>query len=139
MKLSEIASRLGAELVGNGDVEITGVAGIEHARPDQITFIANPKYAPLAKSTKAAAILVEPDFPVLDGTATLRIRNCYRAFAKAITFFYASPRYDMGIHHTAAIDSSAIIGPGAHIGAYVVVGANVVIGSEAVLLPHTVI
>ena len=139
MKLSEIASRLGAELVGDGDVEITGVAGIEHARPDQITFIANPKYAPLAKSTKAAAILVEPEFPALDGTATLRIRNCYRAFAEAVSLFYAAPVYAPGIHPTAVVDASAVIGGNAHVGAYVVVGARVVIGDEAVILPHTVI
>jgi UDP-3-O-[3-hydroxymyristoyl] glucosamine N-acyltransferase len=139
MKLSEIAARLGAELVGNGDIEITGVAGIEHARPDQVTFIANPKYAPLARTTQAAAILVEPDFPAVEGTATLRIKNCYRAFAETITLFYTAPTYAAGIHPTAVIDPSAKIGIGAHVGAYVVVGANVVLGDAAVLLPHTVI
>lgn len=139
MKLSEIANRLGAELVGSGAVEITGVAGIEHAGPDQITFIANPKYAPLAKTTKAAAILVEPDFPSLSGTATLRIRNCYRAFAETITLFYTAPRYAPGIHPTAVIDPSATIGSGAHLGAYVVIGADVVLGEDAVVLSHTVI
>ena len=139
MKLSEIASRLGAELVGNGDIDITGVAGIEHARPDQVTFIANPKYAPLAKSTKAAAILVEPDFPALAGPATLRLRTSYRAFAETITLFYTAPAYAPGIHPTAVIDPSAQVGAGAHIGAYVVVGADVAIGNGAVLLPHTVI
>jgi UDP-3-O-[3-hydroxymyristoyl] glucosamine N-acyltransferase len=139
MKLSEIASRLGAELVGDGDVEITGVAGIEHARPDQVTFIANPRYASLAKSTKAAAILVEPDFPALERTATLRIRNCYHAFAETIKIFYTAPRYAPGIHPTAVIDPLAVLGPGAHIGAYVVIGADVVLGEDAVLLPHTVI
>jgi UDP-3-O-[3-hydroxymyristoyl] glucosamine N-acyltransferase len=138
MTLSEIAGRLGAELVGAVDVEITGVAGIEHAGPSEITFVANPKYAPLAKTTKAAAILVEPDFPSVD-TPTLRIKNCYRAFAEAITFFYTAPAYHAGIHPTAVIDPSATIGADAHIGAYVVIGANVVIGRDAVLLPHSVI
>jgi UDP-3-O-[3-hydroxymyristoyl] glucosamine N-acyltransferase len=138
MKLSEIASRLGAELTGDGDVEITGVAGIEHASPHQITFVANPRYAPLAKTTRAAAILVEPDFPAVDAP-TLRIKNCYRAFAEAITFFYTAPVYAPGVHPTAVIDSSAVLGEGAHIGAYVVIGANVTIGSNSVLLPHAVI
>jgi UDP-3-O-[3-hydroxymyristoyl] glucosamine N-acyltransferase len=139
MKLSEIAARLGAELVGSGDIEITGVAGIEHASPDQVTFIANPKYAPLARTTRAAAILVEPDFPAVEGTATLRVKNCYRAFAETITFFYTAPRYAEGVHATAVIAPSAKIGSGAHIGAYVVVGDDVVIGDGAVLLPHVVV
>lgn len=140
MKLAEIAQRLGAELVGGkGDVEITGVAGIEHAGASEITFIANPKYTAQAKTTKAAAILVEPDFPALDGTATLRIKNCYRAFAQAITFFYHPPKYAPGIHPTAVVDPSAKVGADAHIGAYVVIGADVTIGSGAIVLPHTVI
>jgi UDP-3-O-[3-hydroxymyristoyl] glucosamine N-acyltransferase len=138
MTLSEIAGRLGAELVGAGDVEITGVAGIEHAGASEITFVANPKYAPLAKTTKAAAILVEPDFPAVE-TPTLRVKNCYRAFAETITFFYTAPVYPSGIHPTAVIDASATIGADAHIGAYVVIGAEVVIGRDAVLLPHAVI
>jgi UDP-3-O-[3-hydroxymyristoyl] glucosamine N-acyltransferase len=138
MTLSEIADRLGAELVGAGDVEITGVAGIEHAGSSEITFVANPKYAPQAKTTGAAAILVEPDFPAVD-TPTLRIKNCYRAFAEAITFFYTAPAYAAAIHPTAVIDPSATVGANAHVGAYVVVGANVVIGRDAVLLPHCVI
>ena len=139
MKLSEIASRLGAELVGDGDAEITGVAGIEHARQDQITFIANPKYASLARTTRAAAILVEPDFAPVEATPTLRIHNCYRAFAQAITFFYSAPQYSAGVHPTAVVDTSATIGEGAHIGAYAVVDADVQIGLNAVLLPHVVI
>ena len=139
MKLSDIASRLGAELHGDGDAEITGVAGIEHAQPDQITFIANPRYAALARTTRAAAILVEPDFAPLENTPTLRIRNCYRAFAQAITLFYDAPVYQPGTHPTAVIHRSATIGEGAHIGAYVVVDAEVHIGANAVLLPHVVV
>jgi UDP-3-O-[3-hydroxymyristoyl] glucosamine N-acyltransferase len=138
MKLSEIANRLGAELTGNGEVDITGLAGIEHAGPNQITFVANPKYASLARTTHAAAVLVDPDFPTITA-ATLRIKNPYRAFAQAITFFFTAPTYAPGIHPTAVIDESATIGARAHIGAYVVIGAHAVIGRDAVVLPHTVI
>jgi hypothetical protein len=52
-KLSEIASRLDARLEnGSPDIEITGVAGIEEAGEGQITFVANPKYAAAARSTR---------------------------------------------------------------------------------------
>jgi len=140
MKLGEIARRLNAELTGgNAETEITGVAGIEHAGPAEITFLANPKYAPLARTTRAAAILVEPDFPALESTGTLRIHNCYRAFAEAITYFYQPPQYAPGVHPTAVIDTTASIGCNAHIGAYVVIGPGVTIGDNAVLLPHAVI
>ena len=58
MKLSEIAARLNCELLGDGEIEITGVAGMEHAGPGELTFLANPKYAPKVKHTRAAAILI---------------------------------------------------------------------------------
>ena len=57
MKLREIAEALGCRLEGDGDLEITGVAGMEHAGPSQLTFLANPKYAPKVKQTRAGAIL----------------------------------------------------------------------------------
>ena len=138
MKLSELATRLGAELRGDVDVEVTGVQGIEEAGPAQITFVANPRYAGLARTTKAAAVLVEPEFPEI-ATPTLRIKNPYHAFSRALGFFYAPPVYQEGIHATAVIDPTAEIGEGAHIGAYVVVGEGVRIGKHATLLPHVVL
>lgn len=139
MKLSELAHRLGAELLGDGNREISGVAGLEQAGLGDLTFLANPRYAPLARTTAAGAVLMEPGSAPLEHTATLRIRNCYRAFAQAISFFYRAPAYPPGIHATAVIDSTAVLGAHAHIGPYVVVGAGVSIGDEAVLLPHVVI
>jgi UDP-3-O-[3-hydroxymyristoyl] glucosamine N-acyltransferase len=138
MKLGELASRLGAELRGNPDLEITGVKGIEDAGPSQITFVANPKYAGLARKTSAAAVLVEPEFPEIE-PATLRLRNPYHAFSRALAIFYQPPSYLPGIHPTAVIDPSAEIGDEAHIGAYVVIGPNVKLGPHATLLPHVVL
>jgi UDP-3-O-[3-hydroxymyristoyl] glucosamine N-acyltransferase len=138
MKLGELASRLGAELRGSADVEVTGVKGIEDAGPSEITFVANPKYAGLARTTKAAAVLVDPGFPDIS-PATLRLKNPYHAFSRALAMFYQPPSYSPGVHATAVIDPSAEIGPGAHIGAYVVIGPNVRLGPNAILLPHVVI
>jgi UDP-3-O-[3-hydroxymyristoyl] glucosamine N-acyltransferase len=138
MKLGELASRLGAELRGSADVEITGVKGIEEAGPSEITFVANPRYAGLARKTGAAAILVEPEFPEIE-TATLRIKNPYHAFSRALGIFYQSPNYQPGVHPTAVLHPTAVIGEGAHIGAYVVIGPNVTLGPYATLLPHVVL
>jgi UDP-3-O-[3-hydroxymyristoyl] glucosamine N-acyltransferase len=138
MKLAELAQRLGAECHGKPDSVITGVAGIEEAGPGHVTFVANPKYAGLAKRTNAGAVLVAPDFPEIEAS-TLRITNPYLAFAKAIEIFHPAPSYAAGIHPTAVIDPTAQIGEGASIGAYVVVGENCVIGEHATILPHVVI
>ncbi len=138
MKLGELASRLGAELRGNADVEITGVQGIEDAGPTEITFVANPRYAGLARTTRAAAVVVDPEFQEIEA-ATLRIKNPYYAFSRALGFFYQPPAYPPGIHPTAVIDPTAEIGEGAHIGVYAVVSAGVRLGPHATLLPHVVL
>jgi UDP-3-O-[3-hydroxymyristoyl] glucosamine N-acyltransferase len=138
MKLGELATRLGAELRGDAELEITGVKGIEEAGPTEITFVANPRYTALARKTKAAAVLVEPEFQEIEA-ATLRLKNPYLAFSRALGLFYQSPAYPPGIHSTAVIDTSAEIGPDSHIGAYVVVGPGVKLGAQATLLPHVVL
>jgi UDP-3-O-[3-hydroxymyristoyl] glucosamine N-acyltransferase len=138
MKLGELASRLGAELCGDAELEVTGVKGIEDAGPTEITFVANPRYAALARKTRAAAVLVEPEFQEIEAP-TLRLKNPYLAFSRALGLFYQPPVYAPGIHPTAVIDSTAEIGDGAHIGAYVVVGPGVRLGPHATLLPHVVL
>ena len=138
MKLRDLAAHLGAVLHGDGEVEITGVAGIEEATAAQVTFVSNPRYAAAAKTTQAGAVLVAPDFPEI-AAPTLRLANPYLAFAEAIALLHPSPVYPPGIHPTAIIDPTAEIGSGAHIGAYVVVGERVRLGEHAVLLPHVVL
>ena len=138
MKLSTLADRLGATLQGDPEIEISSAAGIEEALPGQITFVANPKYTPLARTTSASAVLVEPAFESIC-VATLRIANPYLAFARALELLYEAPAYPPEVHPTAVVAPTAKIGPGAHIGAYAVVGDHVVLGPHATLLPHVVI
>jgi UDP-3-O-[3-hydroxymyristoyl] glucosamine N-acyltransferase len=138
MKLGELATKLGAELRGNPDLEVTGVKGIEEAGPTDITFVANVRYTALARSTHAAAVIVEPEFQEISA-ATLRIKNPYHAFSHALGIFYQPPAYAPGIHSTAVVDPTAEVGPDAHIGAYAVIGPKVRIGANATILPHVVL
>ena len=144
MRLRQIAEELGAELSpgvdqsGSGHLEILGVAGIEKAGPQHLTFIANPRYVPLAQKTSAGAILVEPDFAAVP-VPTLRIKNPYLAFARAMRLFHPEPKFAPGVHPTAVVADSASLGQRVHLGAYVVVGENCRIGDDSVLLPHSVI
>src|SRR5512147_1977981 len=108
MKLSKIADAVGARLHGD-EQEVTGVAGIEEAGAGQLTFVANPKYAAAAKTTTAVAVIVAEDFPALD-KPTLRSKNPYLAFAKAIELFYQAPQYAPGIDPTARVHPSAKVG-----------------------------
>jgi UDP-3-O-[3-hydroxymyristoyl] glucosamine N-acyltransferase len=136
MKLREIAETLGCRLEGDGGIEISGVAGMEHATAGQLTFLANPKYAPKAKRTKASAILIARP---LDGIACLLSENPYLDFARALALFYSPPRPAPGVHPLAYIAPSAMIGENCSIGPFAVVGERVRLGRNAVLHPHVVI
>ena len=138
MKLSEVAQKLGCRLEGPPDLEISGVAGIEYAEAGQITFLANRRYTPLLKSTRASAVLVEEGVVLeressLPAVAALRSENPYVDFGRALELFYPSPRYAPGVHPTAVIASSARIAADAHIGPYCFVDEGAEIGRDAVL------
>jgi UDP-3-O-[3-hydroxymyristoyl] glucosamine N-acyltransferase len=138
MKLSAVAQALSVELAGDPDIEITGVAGLEEAQPGQITFLSNPKYAPLLKTTRASAVILNKDVPAAS-YSILRSDNPYLAFARAVDLFYKPPSQDSGVHPTAVVHSSARIGANASIGPYVVIGEHVVIGNNCTLHPHVVV
>src|SRR5438552_1863274 len=138
MLLRQLALELGCELVGDGEVEITGVAGMEHAVAGQLTFLANPTYAPKVKQTKASAILVAEtvrDAPI----SSLVSSNPYVDFARALELFYQPPRPAPGIHPLACVASTALVGKNPSIGPFAVVGERVTLGDNAVLHPHAVI
>jgi UDP-3-O-[3-hydroxymyristoyl] glucosamine N-acyltransferase len=132
MKLGEIAKRLGCDLRGGAEVEITGVAGIEEAEAGQLTFLTNRKYRPALETTRASAVLIARDSGPIR-IAALRSANPYLDFARAIEIFHAAPAYPAGVHPTAVVAKSAKIGPGAHIGPYCFVDEDVEIGADAVL------
>src|SRR5579864_8420970 len=138
MKLSDLAARLGCDLSGDPDLDLTGVGGLEQAGPRELTFLSNPKYAHKVKATRAGAILVSKKIDGLP-SAQLISSNPYLDFARALAIFYQPPRPAPGIHPLASVAASARIGDGASIGPFAVVCENVTLGVNAVLHPHVVI
>ena len=138
MELRELAARLGCEVNGDSSLDITGVAGMEHAGPNQITFLANPKYASKVKHCRAGAILVSrplTDLPIVSVVSA----NPYLDFARALAFFYhrrnRRPEFIPLPSCTADGASSARMRPSDHSRA----SASGPIGRNAVLHPHVVI
>jgi UDP-3-O-[3-hydroxymyristoyl] glucosamine N-acyltransferase len=138
MKLAEIAQRLGCELRGNGDVEISGMNSIDEAQPHELTFVANKKYLAKLATTKAAAVILAPTDPDVT-LPSLRTANPYFAFAQVLEWFYPPYAPPVGIHPTAVIASSACLGASAFVGPYAVIGENVIIGDHARIFAHVVI
>ncbi|HYB89651.1 MAG TPA: UDP-3-O-(3-hydroxymyristoyl)glucosamine N-acyltransferase [Candidatus Binataceae bacterium] len=139
MKLKELASRLGLELRGDGDVEIFAPAPIEAAAPGTIIFVAAARYAPMLESTSASAAIVAPDLASAAKCPVLLSNNPYADFARVIGIFFPPYRPAPGIDPSARIAPDAKIGANASIGAYATIGAGVSIGRNATIHPHVTI
>lgn len=138
VSLSEIASRLGVEVVGDGERMIEGIRPLDAAGPEHLSFLHNPKYADQASSSRAGAILVARGTE-LSGRDLLVCDQPYLAVAKALTFFHPSPSPDPGVHPSAVVADDLELAEGASVGPLVVVGRGVAIGRGSVIGPGCVI
>jgi UDP-3-O-[3-hydroxymyristoyl] glucosamine N-acyltransferase len=138
MKLRELAERLECRVDGDGDVEVLRVAGIEDAGPGDITFLSNPRYAALLKTTGATAVIVAEDGPSAP-CPTIRSRNPYLSFARAVRAFAGDTRPAAGIHPMSAIAPDAKLGVGVSVGPFVSIGPGAIVGDRVVVGPGATI
>lgn len=139
MRLDELARQIGAELRGDGAVEIRGVATLDEAGPEEITFLSNPRYASRVATTRAGAIIVGLDFDQQIDRPLLRAGDAYLSMAKALALFHRPAAAEPGIHPSAVVHPTAEIGPAPSFGPFCVVGPRTRIGARARLEAHAVI
>jgi UDP-3-O-[3-hydroxymyristoyl] glucosamine N-acyltransferase len=139
MKLSELALRLGLELHGDGELEISAPAPLEAAEAGMITFAIGPKYAGALGTSRASAAVIPRELAGEARCAVLLSDNAAFDFARVLEIFFPPYRPPREIHPTALIAADARVGENCSIGAYCVVGAGVIIGRNAVVHPHVVI
>src|SRR6266704_3351922 len=129
MKLSELAERTAARVDGDGHIEIESAAALDQAGQGQVTFLANPRYTPQVKTTKASAIYVADEVDVgRNDIVVLRTSNPYLAYTRALILFNPQPSLTPHVHPSAVIDPSARIPGDVFIDACVVIGRDVEIG-----------
>lgn len=142
LSLEQLAQKIGATLEGEDRAEVTGCAPIDKAGPNEVAFLANPRYQKFLESTKAAAVIVGNDAKCPNGLTRLVADDPYFAFRQAMIElhgFRTHPdvidAYDTGISQHAAVHPTATIGNGCAIHPHVVVEAGAVIGRNCVLYP----
>jgi UDP-3-O-[3-hydroxymyristoyl] glucosamine N-acyltransferase len=126
---------LECRLDGDGSLEITGAAGLEHAGPGQLTFFGNPKLKALLDATRASAVIVPVDAPPIP-QAMLRSAHPYLTFARALTIFHPRRRPTPGISAHALIEADVVLGADVSIGPFVVIAAGARIGARTVVASH---
>lgn len=109
---------------------ISGIAPLQSAGPDDVSFLDNRRYAGLLPQTKAGAVILSSAWAdkVPEGCVALVVAEPYVGWAKVSALFYPPPVSRAGIHPSAIIDPSARIDPSAEIGPGTVIGAEVEIG-----------
>ena len=140
--LDELATKLNGELIGDGQILITGVAGVESAEHGDLLFAESPRFFQAALSGRASAILVDSELASksVGATKALVVVPLPRtAFAMAMQLFDPSVKLAGGIHATASIGEGSIIAPSAFIGQNVVIGKDVAIDEGAAIHPGVVV
>jgi UDP-3-O-[3-hydroxymyristoyl] glucosamine N-acyltransferase len=134
LTLAELAEALGAELLGDGGVMISGAGGLEDAAEGDLVRVDSTRFLPAALASPAAALLVGPGQDPEDRPA-LRVPDPRAAFARALELFYPARWPPPGIDPTARLGPDVSLGEGCSVGAYVVIGARVSLGAGVILYP----
>ena len=137
--LQELAELCSAEIAGDRDFQISGVNTLDEAAPDDISFLANARYAQAMKNSKAGAICIDKQTEIIPGKNFLICENPSRSFqiiAEKILSFSSNISGFTGIHPTAVIHPTAKIGPNVSIGPYAVIDRDVTIGEGSQIGAH---
>jgi UDP-3-O-[3-hydroxymyristoyl] glucosamine N-acyltransferase len=133
-RLKEIATAINGELVGDGDILINGVNGINEAGDGELSFILSSKYEDLIDSTKASCVVVPKDIKKTFTKPLIKVDDPSSTFSRIIAFLLPDRiPHPKGIHKTAIVSKNASIGKDAALGPYVVIEDGASIGNRTIL------
>ena len=131
VRLDEIVARLGGQLVGDGSLEVTGIAPLDAAVPGQVSFLSNSKYRGQLASTRATAVILDEAAAASCPVAALVTPQPYLYFARLSQWLAGAPRPASGIHPFAVVETE--IPPSTHVGANAWIAAGARIGENVVI------
>jgi len=133
LTVAQLAKRIGAQLVGDGSVEVSAVGAIDQADGGTITFVTDQKHIPKLHSSRAGAVIV--GFPIENlAKPQLVVKDVNAALIEALSIF--APKLKAvteGVDPTAKIGQAVKIAQGVSIGPYVVIDDNVEIGAGSII------
>ncbi len=138
-KAKDIASFLKGEVIGDGNVTVSGVSKIEEGQPGTLSFLANPKYENHLYNTRSSIVLLNRDFKIKsEVTATLiKVDDAYQGFASLLDLYeQAKKNTRQGIETPSHIDKTAQLGTEVYVGAFASIGRNVKIGKGSKIFPQ---
>ena len=127
-----LAHLVGGRLVGDGRVEIRGVAPLDRARGDELSLLASGKYATLFTNSAAGAVLVAPEFAAVAPGPACRIvvERPYDAMLRVLPELYEPEAEPSGVHPSAVIGREVVLGRHVSVGAHSVIGDGARLGDR---------
>jgi UDP-3-O-[3-hydroxymyristoyl] glucosamine N-acyltransferase len=129
---TQLAEQIDGQVIGDGSVELTGIASADASVAGDLTFAEKQKYFTVADQSGATAILVSGEFASASKTL-IRVANVRVAMARALALFFPQDEFSPGVHSSATVAASAQVDSTAHIGPNCVIGDGAKIGARAVL------
>ncbi|HEV8585057.1 MAG TPA: UDP-3-O-(3-hydroxymyristoyl)glucosamine N-acyltransferase [Methylomirabilota bacterium] len=151
--LGQLAQALGATLEGDAARVVRGIAPLESAGPDDVSFVTDTRWRAAAQTSRAGAFVAGAGVASLPGPV-LRVTAPQQAMITLIELFHPAPPLVPGVHPSAVvaadarvdasaavgplavIEAGARIGPAARVGALTYVGPGVEIGEGTTLGPR---
>lgn len=148
--LRTVAESVQGQVVGDGAVEVSGIASISQATAVDLVFVEDEKSLRSALESRAAAVVAGEFARAKTGSKPLLIAKHPRlAFARAARLLCPAPDRPPGTHPGAVVHTSArlgkdvivaeraVIGEKAEIGDQTWIGAGAVIGAEVRIGRHS--
>lgn len=150
--VAQIAQKLNGAVIGDGEVQITSLNGLQDAQAGDLSFLGNPSYTSVMKTTQASAVLVQSDYTGEHDFPVIQVENPYLAFATLLSELEQELLiHPTGIHPTAtrganvtigencAIDANVHIADNAGIADNVILYAGVYLGRNSTIGPDTIV
>lgn len=137
--IGQIAEFIDGKVIGNPEVTISGVATLQSAKSDQLSFFSNTKYRKFLKETNAGVVIVNSKAVDLVPNNAILVDDPYVAYARAVSYLNPDLPIIAGIGANTFIDNSALISDSVSIASNVVIEAGVRIGEDVVIGPGCII
>jgi UDP-3-O-[3-hydroxymyristoyl] glucosamine N-acyltransferase len=126
---------------GNERAEVRALAPLDRATENDLSFLANARYAPLYEKTRASTVLIAPEFAELATTAAARIvvAKPHDAMLTVLPKLYRAPKREAGVHATVRIGRGVTLGDDVTVGPYVVIGDGATLGDRSWIESHSVV
>lgn len=137
--LRELADEIQANLRGDADCIITGIATLQNADDGDLTFLANRRYYPYLSSTRASAVILNEEDAKDCPVNALVVADPYLAYVKLARFMFPDAAVTPAVSDRACISETAFISPTASIGPNAVIAGGANIGDGAYVGPGCVV